>query len=76
MSGATPALLLECAVIVAFLLISVIRFKISRWFLVAGLASHGVFDSSTVTSVPPDLRARDVIVCSLRVRAVTVRPVC
>ena len=44
MSGSTTTLLLEVIGITAFLLISVLGFKISQWFLVAGLAGHGIFD--------------------------------
>ncbi|MDP3071387.1 MAG: hypothetical protein Q8N18_13940 [Opitutaceae bacterium] len=44
MSGSTTTLLLESIGIVAFLIISVLGFKISQWFLVAGLAAHGVYD--------------------------------
>ena len=43
-SGSTTTLLLESIGIIAFLIISVAGFKISQWFLVAGLAAHGVFD--------------------------------
>jgi hypothetical protein len=44
MSGSTTTLLLESVGIVAFLILSVLGFKISQWFLVAGLAVHGVYD--------------------------------
>ena len=44
MSGSTATLLLESIGIVAFLVVSVLGFKISQWFLVAGLAAHGVYD--------------------------------
>ena len=44
MSGYTSTLLLEGIGITAFLIISVLGFKISQWFLVAGLAAHGIFD--------------------------------
>lgn len=44
MSGSTSTLLLEGIGITAFLLLSVLGFKINQWFLVVGLASHGVFD--------------------------------
>ena len=44
MSGSTSTLLLEGIGIAAFLTLSVLGFKISQWFLVAGLAAHGVFD--------------------------------
>lgn len=44
LSGSTTTLLLECAVATVFLILSVLGFKISQWFLVAGLAAHGVFD--------------------------------
>ncbi len=43
-SGSITTLLLEGIGITAFLLLSVLGFKISQWFLVAGLAAHGVFD--------------------------------
>jgi hypothetical protein len=44
MSGSTTTLLLESIGIVAFLILSVLGFKKSQWFLVAGLAAHGVYD--------------------------------
>jgi hypothetical protein len=44
MSGSTTTLLLEGIGIVAFVSLSVLGFKISQWFLVAGLAAHGVYD--------------------------------
>lgn len=43
-SGSTTTLLLESIGITVFLILSVLGFKISQWFLVAGLAAHGVFD--------------------------------
>jgi hypothetical protein len=43
-SGSTSTLLLESIGITAFLLVSVLGFKISQWFLVAGLAAHGIYD--------------------------------
>ncbi len=43
-SGSTTTLLLESIGIVVFLILSVLGFKISQWFLVAGLAAHGVYD--------------------------------
>ena len=43
-SGSTSTLLLESIGIVAFLILSVLGFKISQWYLVAGLAGHGVYD--------------------------------
>ncbi len=44
MSGSTTTLLLESIGIVVFLILSVLGFKKSQWFLVAGLAAHGVYD--------------------------------
>jgi hypothetical protein len=44
MSGSTTTLLLESIGIVVFLILSVLGFKTSQWFLVAGLAAHGVYD--------------------------------
>jgi hypothetical protein len=44
LSGSTTTLLLESIGIVAFLILSVLGFKVSQWFLVAGLAAHGVYD--------------------------------
>ena len=44
MSGSTSTLLLEGIGITAFLLVSVLGFRTSQWFLVAGLAAHGIFD--------------------------------
>jgi hypothetical protein len=44
MSGSMHTLLLESMPIAAFLLLSLLGFKLSEWFLVAGLVAHGVFD--------------------------------
>lgn len=44
MDGSLHTLLLEGIGITAFLLLSVLGFKISPWFIVAGLAAHGIFD--------------------------------
>jgi hypothetical protein len=44
MSGSTTTLLLESIGITVFLILSVLGFKISQWFLVAGLAAHGLYD--------------------------------
>jgi hypothetical protein len=43
-SGSTTTLLLESIGILAFVTLSVLGFKTSQWFLVAGLAAHGVYD--------------------------------
>ncbi len=44
LSGSTTTLLLEGIGIVVFLTLSVLGFKTSQWFLVVGLAAHGVYD--------------------------------
>jgi hypothetical protein len=44
MGGSMHTLLLESIPIAGFLLLSVLGFKFSQWFLVAGLVAHGVFD--------------------------------
>jgi hypothetical protein len=44
MGGSTRVLLLELIPIAAFLVLSLLGFKRSQWFLVAGLLGHGVFD--------------------------------
>ncbi len=44
MGGSTRALYAESAVIIAFLIISIIGFKRNLWLLVVALAGHGVFD--------------------------------
>ena len=45
MGGSDHALVVETAVIAAFLASSIIGFKYSLWFVVAALAAHGVFDA-------------------------------
>jgi hypothetical protein len=45
MGGATQVLLAEIAAMVAFVLVAVIGFRSSLWFVVAALAGHGVFDA-------------------------------
>ena len=42
--GSTRALLVEAAVATVFLAASLVGFKFSLWFVVAALASHGIFD--------------------------------
>lgn len=44
MGGSTSTLLLESMPIAAFLVLSVLGFKFSPWFLVGGLLAHGIFD--------------------------------
>jgi hypothetical protein len=44
MGGTGSTLLAECAFGAAFVALAVVGFKFSPWFLVAGLAAHGVFD--------------------------------
>lgn len=44
MGGASSALAEESIPIAAFLLLAVLGFKRNLWFVVAGLAAHGVFD--------------------------------
>lgn len=44
MSGSIHTLIAELVVIVSFLLISAVGFKLDLWFIVAGLIAHGMFD--------------------------------
>jgi hypothetical protein len=44
MGDSLQALTIECLPIIAFLVASVAGFKISQWFIVAALATHGLFD--------------------------------
>jgi hypothetical protein len=45
MGGSVPALLSESSAIIVFLLAAAVGFKRSLWFVVAGLAAHGIFDA-------------------------------
>ena len=45
MGGSVHALGVETAVIIVFLAASIVGFKYSLWFVVAGLAAHGIFDA-------------------------------
>jgi hypothetical protein len=42
--GSVQTLILDLAGIAAFLLVSIIGFKISLWWVAGALAAHGVFD--------------------------------
>jgi hypothetical protein len=44
MGGSTSALLVESLPIAGFVLLSVLGFKSSPWFLAGGLVAHGLFD--------------------------------
>ena len=44
MSGAERALVVECIVMTAFVLVAVLGFRFNAWLTVAGLAAHGLFD--------------------------------
>jgi hypothetical protein len=44
-SGSLPTVLLESAVMTAFVLAAIAGFKSSAWILVAALAGHGIFDA-------------------------------
>jgi len=44
MAGATSALSVESVVILLFLFVSVLGFKLNLWVVVAALCGHGVFD--------------------------------
>lgn len=44
MGGSGRTLLAESAFIAPFVIVSVLGFKFSQWFLVAGLLAHGLFD--------------------------------
>jgi hypothetical protein len=44
MGGSTTALIVESAVMAAFVAVAVLGFKFNVWLVVAALAGHGVFD--------------------------------
>jgi hypothetical protein len=44
LGGSLQALVLECVVIPAFILLAVLGFKRNLWYAVAALAGHGIFD--------------------------------
>jgi hypothetical protein len=44
MGGSTAALMTESIVISAFVVISILGFKLNLWLVVAALIAHGVFD--------------------------------
>jgi len=44
MGGSTATLLAESIVIAAFVMISIVGFKLNLWLIVAALFAHGVFD--------------------------------
>ena len=44
MAGATRALVIESLVGLAFLVVAVLGFRSSMWFVVSALAGHGIFD--------------------------------
>jgi hypothetical protein len=44
MDGSGRVLLIESSIIAAFVLVSVLGFKISLWFVVVALFAHGLFD--------------------------------
>ena len=44
MGGSRHALIVESAVIAAFLVVSIVGFKRNLWLLVVALAAHGLFD--------------------------------
>jgi hypothetical protein len=44
MGGGTRALVIESLVGLAFLLLAVVGFRSSMWFVVSALAGHGIFD--------------------------------
>jgi hypothetical protein len=52
MGGSTEALMTESIAIAAFVLISILGFKLNLWFVVAALFSHGVFDSIHARLIP------------------------
>jgi hypothetical protein len=44
MGGSTHVLIVESGVMLAFVAVAVLGFKLSVWLVVAALAAHGVFD--------------------------------
>ena len=44
MGGTARTIVLECSIIAVFVGVAVLGFKGNRWFIVAGLAGHGVMD--------------------------------
>lgn len=44
MGGSVPVLVLECVVIVGFVVAAVVGFRVSLWIVAAALAAHGLFD--------------------------------
>ena len=44
MGGGTRALVIESLVGLAFLVVAVLGFRFSMWFVVSALAGHGIFD--------------------------------
>lgn len=44
MGGSTHALLIEAAVAILFLAVSLVGFRYSLWLVVAALAAHGILD--------------------------------
>jgi hypothetical protein len=44
MGASARAILIESSIIAGFVVVSVLGFKVSLWFVVAALASHGLFD--------------------------------
>lgn len=52
MGGSTMALMTESIVIVAFVVISILGFKLNLWFVVAALFAHGVFDFIHARLIP------------------------
>ena len=44
LGGSMHALLVECAVMAAFIALAAIGFRTSMWLVVAGLMGHGIFD--------------------------------
>lgn len=44
MSGSIHVLLTESAIVMLFLMVAFLGFKVSLWFVVAALAGHGMFD--------------------------------
>jgi protein-S-isoprenylcysteine O-methyltransferase Ste14 len=52
LGGSRQALLVECAIVVLFLLVAFVGFKVSLWFVVVALAGHAVLDSVHARVVP------------------------
>lgn len=51
MGGSVPTLLLQIGICLGFVALAATGFKRSLWFVVAGLAAHGVFDFTLAQAI-------------------------